>query len=142
MMMMTMRIPPGLSRRSVLAAPAAIVSFCRFGSAAAEEARKAKPMFVSLGEFTVNLPDDGGAMAYVIIGITLEVTPEAAGDLNDITPRIKDLVIRRLMVMAAQGMLAPGHTDLVMIKASLFDGVVSLRPDSVREVLITRLLYG
>jgi flagellar basal body-associated protein FliL len=141
-MMMTMRIPPGLSRRSVLATPAVIVSFCRFGSAAAEEARKAKPMFVSLGEFTVNLPDDGGAMAYVIIGITLEVTPEAAGDLNDITPRIKDLVIRRLMVMAAQGMLAPGHTDLVMIKASLFDGVVSLRPDSVREVLITRLLYG
>jgi flagellar basal body-associated protein FliL len=131
------------SRRSVLATLAFVSSSRWLGSAAvAEEGHKTKPGFISLGEFTVNLPDDGGAMGYVVIGITLEVAPEAAGDFNDITPRLKDLVISRLMTMAAKGMLAPGHTDLVMIKTSLLDGVAKLRPDSVREVLITRLLYG
>jgi flagellar basal body-associated protein FliL len=131
------------SRRSALATLAFVSSSCWFGAGAvAEEGSKSKPSFISLGEFTVNLPDDGGAMGYVVIGITLEVAPEAANDFNDITPRLKDLVISRLMGMAAQGMLAPGHTDLVMIKTSLFDGVAKLRPDSVREILITRLLYG
>jgi hypothetical protein len=62
--------------------------------------------------------------------------------MNDIAPRLKDLCISRLMTMAAQGMLAPGHTDLVMIKSSLFDGISRLRPNSVRQVLVTRLLYG
>src|ERR1700734_1653007 len=128
------------SRRSALATLAFVSSPCWLGSRAiAEEVHKTKPSFISLGEFTVNLPDDGGAMGYVVIGITLEVAPEAASDFNEITPRLKDLVISRLMAMAAQGMLAPGHTDLVMIKTSLFDGVAKLHPDSVREVLITRL---
>jgi flagellar basal body-associated protein FliL len=129
-----------LSRRSSLLALVSSLSWIGSGEAA-EEAHKPKPIFVSLGEFTVNLPDDG-TMGYVVIGITLEVTPESAGDFNDMTPRLKDLVMRRLMGMAAQGMLAPGHADLVMIKASLYDGVTRLRPDCVREVLITRLLYG
>jgi flagellar basal body-associated protein FliL len=127
------------SRRSALCLLAA--STCSLSARAAEEAKPAKPTFVPLGDFTVNLPDDS-PMAYVIIGVTIEVAPEAAGDLNDIAPRLKDLCIRRLMAMAAQGMLAPGRTDLVMIKTSLFDGVSKLRPNGVREVLITRLLYG
>jgi flagellar basal body-associated protein FliL len=128
-----------VSRRSALCLLAAVG--CPLSARAAEEAKLAKPTFVPLSDFTINLPDDS-PMAYVIIGVTLEVAPEAAGGMNDITPRLKDLCIRRLMAMAAQGMLAPGHTDLVMVKTSLFDGVSKLRPDGVREVLITRLLYG
>ncbi|HQT75713.1 MAG TPA: flagellar basal body-associated FliL family protein [Rhodopila sp.] len=117
------------------AAPWAISSW------AAESPKPPKPTFVPLGEFTINLPDEG-SMGYVVIGITLEAAPDAATDLNDIAPRLKDLCISRLMAMAAQGMLAPGHTDLVMIKASLFDSISKLRPNGVREILITRLLYG
>ena len=133
----------GLHRRSAFGLLALVSSrSLLYPAAAAEEAPKAKPGFIALGEFTVNLPDDGGAMGYVVIGITLEVAPEAAAEFNAITPRLKDLFIRRLMAMAAQGMLTPGRTDLVMVKTSLFDSVTKFHPDSVREVLITRLLYG
>jgi flagellar basal body-associated protein FliL len=134
---------PNYSRRSmvVLLAPLASQSWFVSGNAA-EEARPNKPSFISLGEFTVNLPDDGGSAGYVVIGITLEVAPQAAAELNDILPRVKDQVIQRLMTIAAQGMLQPGHTDPTMLKTVLFDSVAKMRPDSVREVLITRFLYG
>lgn len=132
-----------LYRRSLLPvlAVAAVAAPVRF-PLAEEDAKPVKPTFVSLGEFTVNLPDDGGQMGYVVIGISMDVAPEAAGALNDIMPKLKDMVISRLMGMAAQGMLAPGHTDLVMIKTSLFDTLSRVNPQGIREVLITRLLYG
>jgi flagellar basal body-associated protein FliL len=128
-----------LSRRAALFLMAAFT--CPLSAHAAEEPKVPRPTFVPLGDFTINLPDDS-PMAYVIVGVTIEVAPEAAGDMNDIAPRLKDLCIGRLMAMAAQGLLAPGHTDLVMVKTSLFDGISRMRPNGVREVLITRLLYG
>jgi hypothetical protein len=81
-------------------------------------------------------------MSYAIVGITLEAVPEAAAELTAIEPRLKDLCISRLMAMAAQGMLAPGHADLVMIKTSLFDSMSQLRPNGIKQILITRLLFG
>jgi Flagellar basal body-associated protein FliL len=136
-------IKPSHSRRPIIAmlALGTFLSWPMHGKAA-EEAHPNKPTFVSLGDFTVNLPEEGGASSYVVIGITLEVAPEVAGDFTDLAPRMKDMVIRRLMVIAAQGMLQPGHTDPVMLKTLLFDSFTKLHPDGVREVLITRLVYG
>jgi flagellar basal body-associated protein FliL len=134
---------PSYSRRSMITLPALLAGQAWLPPAkAAEEPHPNKPTFISLGEFTVNLPDDGAAAGYVVIAITLEVAPQAAGDFNDILPRLKDQVIQRLMTMAAQGMLQPGHADPVMLKTVLLDSVTKMHPNSVREVLITRFLYG
>ncbi len=110
---------------------------------AAEEegAKKPKARFINLGDFTVNLPD-GSSSGYIVIGITLEVQPEALADMKDLTPRLKDIVVRRLMTMAQSGMLQPGRTDPLILKTSLSDSLAPVRPDSLKEVLITHLLYG
>lgn len=129
------------TRRAIFAIVTAAVAARGARAEEGEAAAPPKPTFISLGEFTINLPD-GGSAGYVVVGITLDVAPDAAGALNDIVPRLKDLVISRLMAMAAQGMLTPGHSDLVMIKTSLFDSISRFRPEGVKEVLITRLLYG
>jgi flagellar basal body-associated protein FliL len=107
----------------------------------AEEEHSNKPTYISLGEFTVNLPG-GEALTYLVVAVTIEVAPEAATDLRDIMPRLKETIIRRLMAMADRGALQPGHTDPLMLKTSLLETVGKLRPNGVRDVLITRLLYG
>jgi hypothetical protein len=47
-----------------------------------------------------------------------------------------------LLIMAERRVLQPGHTDPLVVKASLLDCVAALQPNSIRDVLITRLLYG
>jgi hypothetical protein len=111
------------------------------GAAYAEE-QPARPAYISLGEFTINLPVKDGMMSYAIIGITIDAVPSAASDLRALEPRLKELVMRRLMAMADSGVLQPDHTDLVAVKQALVSSIVKLQPDSVRDVLIVRLLYG
>jgi flagellar basal body-associated protein FliL len=101
-----------------------------------------KPAYIVLGEFTVNMPGDGNPLSYVVVGITIEAMPMAAGELREITPRLKEAIMRRLMVLAERGALQPGRTDPMVLKTALLDSIAGLRPDSVRDVLITRLIYG
>ena len=112
------------------------------GTAYAAEEQPAKPVYISLGEFTINLPLKGGLMAYAIIGITIDANPAAATDLRAVEPRLKEMVMRRLMAMADSGVLQPEHTDLAAVKQALVSSIAKLQPDSVRDVLIVRLLYG
>jgi flagellar basal body-associated protein FliL len=111
------------------------------GAAYAEE-QPARPAYISLGEFTINLPMKGGMMGYAIIGITIDAVPAAASDLRAVEPRLKETVMRRLMAMADSGVLQPEHTDLAALKQALISSISSLQPGSVRDVLIVRLLYG
>jgi flagellar basal body-associated protein FliL len=111
------------------------------GPAYAEE-QPARPVYVSLGEFTINLPVKGGMMSYAIIGITIDAVPSASSDLRAMEPRLKEAVMRRLMAMADSGVLQPEHTDLAAVKEALVDSIAKLQPGSVRDVLIVRLLYG
>jgi flagellar basal body-associated protein FliL len=111
------------------------------GAAYAEE-QPARPAYISLGEFTINLPVKGGMMSYAIIGITLDVVPSASSDLRAMEPRLKEAVMRRLMAMADSGVLQPEHTDLAAVKEALINSITKLQPGSVRDVLIVRLLYG
>ncbi len=110
--------------------------------AAAEQQAVVKPAFLSLGDFTINLPEDSDQLSYVVISITLEVAPGAATELKGLEPRLKEAMMRRLLIMAERHVLQPGHTDPLVVKASLLDCVTALQPSSIRDVLITRLLYG
>src|ERR1017187_8050481 len=74
------------------------------GAAYAEEP-PARPAYISLGEFTINLPVRDGMMSYAIIGITIDAVPSAASDLRALEPRLKEIVMRRLMAMAYSGVL-------------------------------------
>ncbi len=104
--------------------------------------KKPRLTFIVLGDFTVNLPKDDGALNYMVIGLTIEAAPDAEADLKDMMPRLKESVMRRLMAMAAHGELRPGQVDPLMLKTSLLDGLSKLRPGGVLDVLITRLLYA
>jgi len=111
-------------------------------SASAEQAAPARPAFIVLGDFTINLPGNGDQLSYVVISVTIEAAPEAATDLKAVEPRLKETVMRRLMTMADRGILQPGHTDPLVVKQSLRSSLDEEQPHGVRDVLITRLLYG
>jgi flagellar basal body-associated protein FliL len=112
------------------------------GAAYAAEQQPVRPAYISLGEFTINLPVKAGVMSYAIIDITIDAVPSAASDLRALEPRLKEIVMRRLMAMADSGVLQPDHTDLAAVKQALISSIAKLQPDSVRDVLIVRLLYG
>lgn len=112
------------------------------GAARAEEHAAPRPAYIALGEFTINLPAKNEQMSYAVISITIDAVPEAATDLRAVEPRLKELVMRRLMAMADRGVLQPSHTDLAAIKQALISSLSELQPNSVRDVLIVRLLYG
>ena len=107
-----------------------------------EAAGPPKPVFLPLGEFTVNLHDKNAQFGFIVVGVTLEVAPELANSLKDVMPRLKEALTRRLMALADRGSLMPGETDPVILKASLADALQKINPDGIRDVLITRLLYG
>lgn len=110
--------------------------------ARAQDGASSKPVYLALGEFTVNMPEADSGLGYVVVGVTLEAIPGAAATLKDILPRLKEAIMRRLMVMAERGALQPDRADPLVLKAALLDSVAVLRPDSVRDVLITRLIFG
>jgi flagellar basal body-associated protein FliL len=128
-----------MSRRCLLAGLAGLPA-----AALADEtpAGPPKPSFLPLGEFTVNLHGEDAQYQFIVVSVTLEVVPAAAAMLKDIMPRLKEAVMRRLMAMADQGTLQPGHADPLMLKTMLSDTLRKANPDSIRDVLITRLLYG
>lgn len=133
-----------LSRRCLLATIGLIGGTALPGrrAAAEEPAAPAKPVFVVLGDFTTNLPDEDDQLSYVVIGITLEVTSSSASDLKALEPLLKEAIVRRLLTLADRHVLRPARTDPEVVKTALLDAITKLSPDGIRDVLITRLLYG
>ncbi len=129
-----------ISRRGLLIGFAACLPL----QALAEEEHSGppKPTFLPLGEFTINLHGTDLRFDFVVVSITLEVVPAAVATLKDLMPRLKETVMLRLMAMAEDGSLLPGHVDTVVLKTILADTLQKANPDSIREVLITRILYG
>jgi flagellar basal body-associated protein FliL len=123
----------------------AMLALAGIGTARAEEhepAAKARPAYLALGEFTINLPTRNDQLSYAVISITIEAVPAAAQELRGVEPRLKEAVMRRLMAMADRGVLQPNHTDLAAVKEALLSSLLELQPNSVKDVLIVRLLYG
>jgi len=131
--------PPGLATLIMFGLTWTIAAVPAF---AQQHEQAAKPAFLSLGDFTVNLPTDSEDLSYVVVSVTLEVAPAAAMQLKGLEPRLKEAVMRRLLIMAERHVLRPGHTDPLVVKASLLDSITAVQPDSIHDVLITRLLYG
>lgn len=139
-------MPPPDRRQLMLVAALSLLSHLfETRPVRAEEAEKAgaqKQSFLPLGDFTVNLRGKTGQFEFVVVGVTLDVVPQAAGHLKEIMPRLKEALTRRLMALASRGALMPDETDPVMLKASLADALQKVELDGIKEVLITRLLYG
>ena len=92
----------------VLVGLACVLQFPLARAGVAEEAAPSKPTYLVLGEFTVNMPGDDSPLGYIVVGVTVEAMPAAVGELRDITPRLKEAVMRRLMVLAERGGAATG----------------------------------
>ncbi|MBV9829042.1 MAG: flagellar basal body-associated FliL family protein [Alphaproteobacteria bacterium] len=138
-----------LNRRCALllaALPLAAIVLPAWAARAEEKEKEGagppKQVFVALGDFTVNLRDKEGQFGFVVVGITLDVAPQAANQIKEVTPRLKETLTRRLMALADRGALTPGETDTVALKASLADALQKVSADGIKDVLITRLLFG
>ncbi len=131
-----------LSGLAPIALPLALFATSAVRPAGAAEAVSVKPGYVPLGEFTVNLLPSDGAQSYALLDLTLEAVPGAAQTLHDILPRLKESALRQLMVMAEKGELKPGRTDPAVLKTALLEAIGKVQPGAVREVLITKLIFG
>ncbi len=132
-----------MHRRALILGGLAVALGTASGAGAAEPPPgPPKPVFVALGDYTINLHGKSDQFGFVVISVTVQVVPEAASGLRDIMPRVKESVMRRLMVLADRGALLPGQTDPLILKEILAETLNKLKPDAVQEVLITRLMYG
>lgn len=131
-----------ISRRGLLVGFAVCLPLPVLAEESEAPAGPPKPNFLPLGDFTINLHGEESRFDFVVVSITLEVTPAAAATLKDLMPRLKETVMLRLMAMAEDGSLLPGRVDTVVLKTILADTLQKSNPDSIREVLITRILYG
>lgn len=109
---------------------------------AAEAAPKKETEFFALGDFTVNLPATNRRMSYVVISVTLETGAQHLQEFRDLSPRLKQAVLRRLMVMSERQELRPGRVDPAMLRDSLFDSVSQIQEDGLKDVVITRLIHS
>ncbi|HWL84077.1 MAG TPA: flagellar basal body-associated FliL family protein [Roseomonas sp.] len=139
-----MMFPP-LRRALLTAAAAAMLLPAVLGSALpahAEEAPKKEFEYVTLGDFTVNLPSGSRRMSYVVVSVTLETKAAQTQQFRDLSPRLKQAVLQRLMAMSVRQELRPGRTDPGVLRDNLFDSLAQLQEEGLKDVVITRLLYS
>jgi flagellar basal body-associated protein FliL len=108
--------------RLALTATAAAILAPTAGARAAEAAKK-EFEFVPLGDFTVNLPSSGRRMAYVVVSVTLETRSEETQGFKEVSPLLRQAVLRRLMAMSERNQLRPGQTDPSLLRDSLYDSL-------------------
>jgi flagellar basal body-associated protein FliL len=115
---------------------------------AAAQAAEAPPKkafeFVTLGDFTVNLPSAMGSrrMGYVVVSVTLETNSERTQSFKDLSPLLRQAVLRKLMAMSVRQELRPGQTDPATLRDSLYDSLAAVQEDGLKDVVITRLLHS
>lgn len=132
------------SRRSLIRGMAAC-SLALFAGSAHASSQSGAPKqfeFLALGDFTVNLPPEGRRLGYVVVSITLETKAEETQQFRDLTPRLREAVLRCLMQMSEQRRLMPGHTNPAMLRDTLFDSLAKVREAGLKDVVVTRLLHS
>lgn len=125
---------------------AALLIFASAREALAEDAPASpagppKLVYLELGDFTVNLPQDERRYQYVLLSITVETPQDTAASMKAIMPRIKEAVVRRLITMSDHHQLEPDQTDPLMIKDALVETIGKVQ-DGVHDVLILRMLFS
>jgi hypothetical protein len=133
-------MPSSQSRRALLGGLAAALTFA--SPALAAEAAKKEYEFLALGDFTVNLPAAGRRMAYVVVSVTLETRSEEMQGFKDVSPLLRQAVLRKLMAMSERNELRPGRTDPALLRDNLYDSLAQVREAGLRDVVITRLLHS
>jgi flagellar basal body-associated protein FliL len=128
--------------RQAALALAAVATLAPLGHAQAAEAAKKEFEFMPLGDFTVNLPSSGRRMAYVVVSVTLETRSEETQGFKEVSPLLRQAVLRRLMSMSERNQLRPGQTDPALLRDSLYDSLAQIREEGLRDVVITRLLHS
>lgn len=131
-----------MTRRALLATALMLTPALALAGEGGEGAPKKVADFVQLGDFTINVQGVGRRREYLVLTVTVETPAGDAQKLQDISPRVQDAVLRRLMMMSDEGALKPNHTDPMVIKDALYDTISKMSPDSVKDVLITRILYS
>jgi flagellar basal body-associated protein FliL len=109
---------------------------------AAEAAPKKETEFFALGDFTVNLPSANRRMSYVVVSVTLEAETPRLQEFRDLSPRLKQAVLRRLMAMSERQELRPGRVDPALLRDSLFDSLSQVQEAGLKDVVITRLIHS
>ncbi|MBK1659944.1 flagellar basal body-associated FliL family protein [Paracraurococcus ruber] len=133
---------PVFHRRQALLGALAALPALATGARAAEAPPKREFEFLPLGDFTINLPSSDRRMRYVVVSITLETKGEAAAAFRDLTPRLRQAALQRLLQMAQNRMLQPGQTDTALLRESLLEGIAKVHEDGLKDVVITRLLHS
>lgn len=139
---------PSFCRRSLMTLAGCVLSAAVLVAApparaegGSEKAEKTAD-FVVLGDFTINLPSQSARRrGYMVVSITIETAPGTGGTIKDITPRVKEAVLQRLMAMSERGQLRPDQTDPLVIKDTMFETIAKFNPSGIKDVLITRILY-
>lgn len=133
-------MPRQQSRRALLGALAGAMMLATPGLAA--EAAKKEYDFLALGDFTVNLPAAGRRMSYVVVSVTLETRSAEMQGFKDVSPLLRQAVLRKLMSMSERNELRAGQTDPALLRDSLYDSLAQVREEGLRDVVITRLLHS
>lgn len=128
------------SRRALLGGFAGALSLA--GPVTAAEATKKEYDFLALGDFTVNLPTAGRRMSYVVVSVTLETRSAEMQGFKDVSPLLRQAVLRKLMSMSERNELRPGQTDPALLRDNLYDSLAQVREEGLRDVVITRLLHS
>ena len=81
-------------------------------------------------------------MSYVVVSVTLETKAEQTQQFKNLSPRLKQAVLQRLMAMSVRQELRPGRTDPGVLRDNLFDSLTQLQEEGLKDVVITRLLYS
>jgi flagellar basal body-associated protein FliL len=132
-----------MRRRTLIAAlPLLAAALPAAAASKSEEGAAPKNEFLSLGDFTVNLPPAGRRPGFVVIGVTVEARTDVVNVLKAIAPRVREAVLQRLMDMSSRGQIQPGRTDPLQVKDALSATLTKLQPEGIRDVLITRILHS
>jgi hypothetical protein len=110
--------------------------------AASEAPPKAGTEFIALGDFTVNLPSVGRRHQYLMVGISVEVTGDAAQGFRDINPRLREAVLQELMKLSQRGQLRQGVIDPGALRDDLHACLAKVRSEGLKSVVITRMMHS
>ncbi|MDO9713024.1 flagellar basal body-associated FliL family protein [Paracraurococcus lichenis] len=133
---------PVFRRRHALQGALAVLPALAVSARAAEGPPKREFEFLSLGDFTVNLPSTERRMRYVVVSITIETKGEKTQAFRELTPRLRQAALQRLLQMAQSRMLQPGQTDTALLREGLFEGIATVQEEGLKDVVITRLLHS
>lgn len=130
------------SRRLFLLGALALWAGPARASGGGDAAPRSGSEYVSLGDFTINLPATGRRHQYLLVAVAVEVQADAAQAFKDINPRLREAVLQQLMKMSQRGQLRQGTTDPGQLRDELYACLQRIRAEGLKSVVITRMMHS